>query len=148
MSAFEEEALNTLIASNPGLEATPELILQFIAARAGASGSSPPRAGRSSPDEEEQEPGRGRLADRDGADGWSRSSSRESAFYGRQDTGSRPPSRGPQTPSAFDKRQRSAPLGVVAPPSSWSKPPPAARRKSVDGGRGSALSDSEVRRVL
>jgi hypothetical protein len=128
----EERGLTDILVSNPQLQVTPSVILGFIAARAKETASA-------SPSRSEQ---RGRRS-RSG----SRAGSREPSVAR---TPSRPPSRGPladmsipSTPShsALDKRQRTAPLNA-GPPSSWSKPTPASRRrKSVDGG---GLSDSEV----
>lgn len=132
MNAEELDMLKSLVASNPDLEVTPHMLVQFVAEK---TKTTPPR----SPTEEDSDTtdefnGGGRL---------SRSSSNDSIGT-RKGTGSRPPSRGPpQTPtsSVFDssKRQRSTPLGQ-APPSSWTKRPPPNRRKSDAGSR----SDSEV----
>ncbi|KDQ52645.1 hypothetical protein JAAARDRAFT_183899 [Jaapia argillacea MUCL 33604] len=145
----EEDQLNMLIESNPGLEVTPTVLLQFIAMRTGGSPQHSPHP--ESPHEEDtEEYDRGRSEEWERRDHHSRSSSNESA--GTSVYRSRPSSRGPpvppKTPSAespFDtsRRQRSTPLSKAA-PSSWTKRPlPAARRRSVDGGHGRALSDSE-----
>jgi len=137
--------LKALLASNPGLEVTPQILLGFIAEK---TKHSPPRSPQS--DQEVELPGRGRTEDRDAHDEHARSSSNDSNGTSVHRTpGSRPSSRGPpQTPtsaqgsSPFDtsRRQRSTPLGNNA-PSSWTKrPAPAHRRKSDAGSR----SDSEV----
>jgi hypothetical protein len=150
MDSDEMDMLKALLASNPGVEVTPQTLLQFIAAR---TKHSPRESPHSSPND--SDPGlpdnRGRTEQRHG-EGTSRSSSNESAgsSYSRP-TGSRRPSRGPpQTPkgpSPFDasKRQRSIPLGNNA-PSSWTKPAaPSQRRRSDAGIHGRSSSDSEVR---
>ncbi|KAJ7472688.1 hypothetical protein FB451DRAFT_1089576 [Mycena latifolia] len=132
----EMEMLKALIASNPGMEVTPQVAIAFIAEK---TKHSPPQ----SPPMDEEELPRGREDDRQEHDSRSRSSSRDSTNTHRNL--SRPPSRGaPQTPrsaaSPFDtsRRQRSTPLGVSA-PSSWAKRPPHHRRKSDAGSK----SDSE-----
>ncbi|KZT23119.1 hypothetical protein NEOLEDRAFT_1180343 [Neolentinus lepideus HHB14362 ss-1] len=158
----EEEQLNQLIESNPGLEVTPQVLIEFIAMRAAAKARE--EAAEVNRDNEQQEMQereeeggedsegeRGRSEYWEGGDGYrSRSSSEDSG--GTSVYRSRPPSRGPpvppKTPGApttpFDgtRRQRTTPLG---PPSSWTakRPVPASRRKSVDGGHSRALSDSE-----
>jgi hypothetical protein len=131
--------LKELIASNPGMQVTPQVAIAFIAEK---TKHSPPQ----SPPMDEEELPRGREEERDYDDSHSRSSSSDSV--GTHRNHSRPPSRGaPQTPksasSPFDtsRRQRSTPLGGVAAPSSWAKRPPHHRRKSDAGSR----SDSEVR---
>ncbi|TFK36663.1 hypothetical protein BDQ12DRAFT_706206 [Crucibulum laeve] len=139
LSDSELDMLKGVLASNPGLEVTPQILLQFIAEK---TKSSPPRSPSS---EEEQLPGRGRTEERDNTEQQHRSSSSGSDAGYYQGPHSRPPSRGPQTPgygkSPFDteRRQRSTPLTNAA-PSSWAKrPAPAHRRKSDAGSR----SDSE-----
>ncbi|KAJ6620038.1 hypothetical protein B0H10DRAFT_1876306 [Mycena sp. CBHHK59/15] len=134
----EMDMLKTLIASNPGMQVTPQVAIAFIAEK---TKHSPPQ----SPPMDEEELPRGREEDRGEYDSHSRSSSTDSISTSVHRNGSRPPSRGPpQTPrsaaSPFDasRRQRSTPLGVVA-PSSWAKRPPQHRRKSDAGSR----SDSE-----
>ncbi|KIJ94208.1 hypothetical protein K443DRAFT_365473 [Laccaria amethystina LaAM-08-1] len=142
LSEDELTLLKSLLADNPGLEVTPQILLQFIAEKTRAS---PPRSPNTD-DDMQLLPMRGRAEDRDGYSPYHRSSSNESngASYYRS-SGSRASSRGPQTPnnpkSPFDaeRRQRSTPLANNA-PSSWSKrPAPAHRRKSDAGSR----SDSE-----
>jgi hypothetical protein len=135
LSPEEVTMLQALLDSNPGLEVTPPMLLQFIAQKTKASPPRSPTEGKSSEDESR------------GGRGHSKSSSNESngsAYY--QGSQSRPPSRGPMTPSAVkspldsERRQRSTPLHT-APPSTWGKRPlPAGRRKSDAGSR----SDSEV----
>ena len=128
LSPKEVTMLQELLDSNPGLEVTPPMLLQFIAQKTNVS---PP-----SSEEDENRGGRGH----------SKSLSNESngsAYH--KGSHSRPPSRGPMTPSVkspldSERRQRSTPLHT-APPSTWGKRPlPAGRRKS-DAGRS---SDSEV----
>lgn len=163
--------LKALLATNPGIEVTPQVLLQFIAEKTKHSPRESPgknqhnrrqlseQSPEDSPQEDEDEEGgdatlqgnRGRKPFARGTSS-SRSSSRSSAGTSRLP--SRPPSVPPKTPvsapsSAFDtsRRQRSTPLSVTA-PSSWTKrPTPASRRKSVDGGSRSssrASSDTEV----
>ncbi|KAJ7614110.1 hypothetical protein FB45DRAFT_842656 [Roridomyces roridus] len=134
MAPDEMDLLKALIASNPGMQVTPQDAIGFIAEK---TRHSPPQ---SPPKVNDEELPRGRNFDRsDGYD--SRSSSSDSTGTHRNQ--SRPPSRGPQTPqsvaSPFDtsRRQRSTPLGAA--PSSWAKRPPHHRRKSDAGSR----SDSE-----
>ena len=126
--------LQQLLAQNPGLEVTPQILLGFIAEKT-----------KSAPTFEEDEQ-RGREEHRRETNhGHARSYSSDSdgASYH-----SRPSSREPVTPSIkspldSERRQRSTPLST-APPSSWSKrPTPAGRRKSDAGSR----SDGEVRHM-
>ena len=144
MTNEEMDLLKMLLASNPGLEVTPQTLITFIAEKTKHSPRNSPNV---SPQKDDVDlPERGRTSDEDSDEDsrQSRSSSRDS-----RRTASRPPSVPPKTPmnSVFDtgKRQRSTPLGGTA-PSSWSKrPAPASRRKSVDGGH--PLSDSEVANI-
>jgi hypothetical protein len=146
MTKQEEESLTQLVEANPGLEVTPDIILQFIMQR--ANFISPPRPESPSDahtieDTDTSISARGRFARRRSRGSYSRDSSQDSDYH--RSSASRPSSRGPsqsQSASALEKRQRTAPL--TAPPSSWAKPPPAARRKSIDGGHSRNLSDSEV----
>jgi len=125
--------LQDLLAQNPGLEVTPQILLGFIAEKTKSN----------IPHDEE----RGREEHRrDAGYGPSRSLSSDSdgtSYY--PGNRSRPPSREPMTPSTkspldSERRQRSTPL-FTGPPSSWSKrPTPAGRRKSDAGSR----SDGEV----
>lgn len=144
----EMAMLKQILVNNPGIEVTPQTLLQFVAER---TKHSPRDSPNDSPVEEDATitDDRGRhLSSR--STNHSRSSSRGSGGTSR--VISRPPSVPPKTPttttgSAFDtsRRQRTTPLDAQ-PPSSWSKrPAPANRRKSVDGGSNRALSDSEVR---
>lgn len=148
MTNDETDLLKQLLASNPGLEVTPQILLQFIAEK---TKHSPQASPQSSPSEADMNIwGRGRAEERDTSGVYSRSSSNESIGSSVYRPPSRPPSRGqPQTPtstkgpSPFDtsRRQRSTPLSTNV-PSSWNKrPAPAHRRKSDAGSR----SDSEVR---
>ena len=161
----EMEMLRMLLATNQGIEVTPQVLLQFIAERTrhsprGSPGKdtnacaqqpslldSPQNLPAAEDDDVTLHSNRGRALA--GGASSSRSSSRSSA-----DTSylpSRPPSVPPKTPinappSAFDttRRQRTTPLSGTA-PSSWPRrPAPASRRKSVDGGSNRALSDTEV----
>lgn len=151
LSDEETAMLQALLAQNPGLEVTPQILLGFIAEK--TKHSTPPRSpgandsfegnGHDGEDEyDHEEDQRGREDQR--GSGHSRSLSNDSdgtSYY----PGSRPSSRGPTTPSMkspldSDRRQRSRPL-AVAPPSSWPKrPTPAGRRKSDAGNK----SDSDV----
>ncbi|RPD60129.1 hypothetical protein L227DRAFT_107788 [Lentinus tigrinus ALCF2SS1-6] len=142
MTRDEEEQLTSLLASNPGIQVTPQVLIQFIAMQTTMSPrhspeGSPPPSSAAEADYDE----RGRSEDRDYDGMNSRSSSMDStATYYRSS------SRGPQTPrdSVFDsgRRQRTTPLNTRAAPSSWSRRPPPSRRKS-DAGHSRALSDSE-----
>jgi hypothetical protein len=144
----EMDALKEILASSPGIEVTPQILLQFVAER---TRHSPRDSPDNSPLEEDVT-----LPDDRGRNPFSRSTnhSRSSSrgSVGTSRVSSRPPSVPPKTPntatsSAFDtsRRQRTTPLDAQ-PPSSWSKrPAPASRRKSIDGGSQRALSDSEVR---
>ena len=127
---------------SPGLEATPDIILQLVAMRTSSS--------QQIDSEDLSNAGwdRGRGDERDHQGRHSRSSS---------NGGSQPPSRPssrvggvPRTPGAKDspfdaqKRQRSTPLAPVA-PSSWTRRPVApGRRKSDASNYGRPTSDSEV----
>ncbi|KAL4064609.1 hypothetical protein J3A83DRAFT_4273272 [Scleroderma citrinum] len=159
----EMEMLRTLLVTNPGIEVTPQVLLQFIAERTRHSPRespgkdkdartqqhpSPTDSPHSSPVADDEDitlhSDRGRELFTRGASS-SRSSSQSSGG-----TPYRPPSVPPKTPinpppSAFDtsRRQRTTPLAGTA-PSSWTRrPAPASRRKSVDGGSNRALSDTE-----
>ena len=123
----EMDQMVTLVQNAPGLEATPEMLLQIVAQR---SVSSP----------EQHSPGEQPRGREDERRGGRQSRSSSAGSDGTYYHGSRPPSRGPGVPpSPFDsqKRQRAAPLGGTA-PSSWAnkRPVAPARRKS--------LSDNEV----
>ncbi|KAG1852942.1 hypothetical protein C8R48DRAFT_346450 [Suillus tomentosus] len=142
----EMDKLKEILASSPGIEVTPQILLQFVAERARHSPRDSPN---DSPLEEDVT-----LPDDRGRNPFSpntnHSRSHSRGSVGTSRVTSRPPSVPPKTPntatsSAFDtsRRQRTTPLDVQ-PPSSWSKrPAPASRRKSIDGGSQPALSDSE-----
>ncbi|KAG2364561.1 hypothetical protein BDR07DRAFT_1482342 [Suillus spraguei] len=142
----EMGALKAILASSPGIEVTPQILLQVVAER---TRNSPRDSPNNSPLEEDVT-----LPDDRGRNPFSRSTnhSRSSSIVsvGASRVPSRPPSVPPKTPntsisSAFDtsRRQRTTPL-EAQPPSSWAKrPAPASRRKSIDGGSQPALSDSE-----
>ncbi|KAI6025457.1 hypothetical protein EDC04DRAFT_241236 [Pisolithus marmoratus] len=172
LSDEEMVMLRALLASNPGIEVTPQVLLQFIAERTrnsprgspGKDGHAQPEPQRhspsiqsddhdSSPDEDGQDrtvhANRGRDPFAHGVSS-SRSSSQSSGGTSR--IPSRPPSVPPKTPvnapppSAFDtsRRQRTTPLAVAA-PSSWTRRPlPAGRRRSLDGTSSRASSDTEA----
>ncbi|CCL98646.1 uncharacterized protein FIBRA_00648 [Fibroporia radiculosa] len=143
MTREEEDQLISLLETNPGLAVTPQVLLQFIAMRTTFSPHHSPEG--SPPADASDFEERGRIDGREYDEGHSRSSSRDStgtSIY-------RPSSRGPpKTPtnreSPFDtsRRQRSTPLGNIA-PSSWTRRPPPSRRKSDAGSHSRALSDSE-----
>ena len=148
----EKATFMQIVDESPGLEVTPDIILQLVAMRTSSS-----NADEHSPTSDEWN--RGRADERDTQGQHSRSSSSGSTgTYYRPAPGSRPssrpPSRGvggaPRTPgskdSPFDaqKRQRSAPLAPIA-PSSWSRRPAApGRRKSDASNHGRPASDTEV----
>ena len=123
--------LQKLLLANPGLEVTPQILLQFIAEK---TKSSPPRSPGYEEEDDEYDGFRHKRTTSNDSDGTS---------Y-QPGSHSRPPSRGPMTPGAkspldSERRQRSTPL-VANPPSSWSKrPTPHNRRKSDAGSR----SDNE-----
>lgn len=145
----EEDQLTQLIETNPGLNVTPQLLLQFIAMRTTISPHHSP--GDSPPYNANDLDERGRPDDRDeDHPGYSRSSSRDSTGTSVYRSSSRGPSVPSKTPAArespFDaaRRQRSAPLVKDAAPSSWTRRPPPSRRRSDAGQHNRALSDSEV----
>lgn len=154
MSKSEEDQLNELIKSNPGLEVTPQILIQFIAMR-----TTLPPSPKDTPEGSPQPDGwegsdRGRTEEKVEYEYYnrSRSSSRGSIGTSVYRPQSRPPSRGPPLPpktptrdSPFDvsRRQRTQPLNPA--PSSWARRPPPARRKSDAGSHSRASSDSEVR---
>ena len=142
MTRDEEEQLTSLIASNPGLQVTPQVLIQFIAMQTTVSphhspDDSPPQSSTAADFDE-----RGRSEDRDYDGMNSRSSSRDSTatYYRSSSRGPPPP---PKTPFDSGRRQRTTPLNNNIAPSSWSRRPPPSRRKS-DAGHSRALSDSEV----
>ncbi|KAI0034754.1 hypothetical protein K488DRAFT_44761 [Vararia minispora EC-137] len=124
MTREEQQQFIDLLDQQPDLQATPDLLLGFVAMRTSQS-----------PETMSGDGARGRGDERT-AGRQSRSSSANSngTYYAGSRPPSRPPSRGSAVPpSPFDaqKRQRNAPLGSTA-PSSWAKRPVApARRKSV-----------------
>ncbi|PPQ92590.1 hypothetical protein CVT25_007282 [Psilocybe cyanescens] len=134
LSEEETAALRDLVNQHQGIQVTPPLLLQLVAEKTKAV--TPPRSPMHDSNSSEDE--------RDGY-GHTRTLSNESTGTSyRPDPHSRPPSRGPTTPSSLkspldsDRRQRSTPLNSA--PSSWAKrPTPAGRRKSDAGNR----SDSE-----
>ena len=132
MSGEEVTMFEALLKNNPGLEVTPQIILNFIEEKTKIH---PPRSPGNSDDDTALK-------------GHSRSSSIDSNDVFHLDPNIRPPSRGPQTPAPIkspldsQRRQRSTPLAA---PSSWStKRPIPARRKSDAGSR----SDSDVCSLL
>ncbi|KAH9053804.1 hypothetical protein EDB87DRAFT_1649553 [Lactarius vividus] len=150
----EKATFMQIVDESPGLEVTPDIILQLVAMRTSSGPQTNPE--EHSPIADEWT--RGRADERDTHGQHSRSSSSGSTgTYYRPTPGSRPPSRPPsrgvggtpRTPgskdSPFDaqKRQRSAPLAPVA-PSSWTRRPPApGRRKSDASNNGRPMSDTE-----
>ena len=125
MSGEEVAMFEALLKNNPGLEVTPQIILNFIEEKAKIY----PRSPGNSDDDTAAHKGRSRTSSIDSND---------------VDSNIRPPSRGPQTPAPIkspldsQRRQRSTPLAA---PSSWStKRPVPSRRKSDAGSR----SDSDV----
>lgn len=153
MSKEEENQLTQFLASNDGIEATPKVLVEFIALRTTTTETTAEEAfvAASVSDEgsdNESPDDRGRVEDRGYYNQNSRSSSTDSIGTSVYRPMSRPASRGPPTTpngnsdSVFDtsKRQRSTPLAA---PSSWAKRPPPAHRRKSDAGRNS--SDSEVR---
>ncbi|KAI9511906.1 hypothetical protein F5148DRAFT_181687 [Russula earlei] len=143
-----------IVDASPGVEATPDTILQLVAMRT-CSGQQIHSEGHPVSTEDWI---RGRADERNLYGGHSRSSSNSSTGehhrHARSSrSSSRPPSRAaggiPRTPGAKDspfdaqKRQRSTPLGPVA-PSSWTRRPAApGRRKSDASNHGRPMSDSE-----
>ncbi|KAI0260455.1 hypothetical protein BC834DRAFT_546297 [Gloeopeniophorella convolvens] len=142
-----------IVAASPGVEATPDTILQLVAMRTSSGSQSNPEEHNASLDGGE----RGRTGERDHHRHSRSSSSASTGTYYQPTSDSRPPSRPssrgaggvPRTPgskeSPFDaqKRQRSIPLGPVA-PSSWTRRPAApGRRKSDASNHGRPTSDSE-----
>ncbi|KZV67327.1 hypothetical protein PENSPDRAFT_688229 [Peniophora sp. CONT] len=115
----EMDQMVNFVQSTPGLEVTPEMLLQVVAQRSAGSPEQSPAGEQPRGREDQREAGRHSRSSSAGSDG---------TYY----HGSRPPSRGPPVPpSPFDaqKRQRSQPLAA---PSSWAKRPVApARRKSL-----------------
>ena len=133
MSGEEVAMFEALLKNNPGLEVTPQIILNFIEEKTKIH---PLRSPENSDD------------DTAAHKGHSRSSSIESNDAFLLDSNISPPSRGPQTPAPIkspldsQRRQRSTPLAA---PSSWStKRPIPSRRKSDAGSR----SDSDVCSLL
>ena len=162
----EMEMLRTLLATNHGIEVTPQVLLQLIAERTRHSPrespgkdtnacapqpsllDSPQNLPVPEDDDVTLHNNRGQALFAGGA------SSSRSSSWSSGDTSyfpSRPPSVPPKTPinappSAFDTtgRKRTTPLSGTA-PSSWARrPAPASRRESVDGGSNRALIDTEV----
>ncbi|KAI0342594.1 hypothetical protein BDW22DRAFT_1357031 [Trametopsis cervina] len=159
ISKDEEEQLVHVLDTNPGIEVTPQMLLQFIAQRTEVS---PDNSSDESPSSGGHEVvlARGRPGEKTEYVSYSRSRSSSqdaigaSVYTGRPTSRppSRPPSRGsssgpPKTPfareSPFDTsaRQRTTPL--VNAPSSWARRPPPSRRKSDAGSHSRAVSDSE-----
>ncbi|KAI0067221.1 hypothetical protein BV25DRAFT_1987669 [Artomyces pyxidatus] len=146
ISAAEMEKLMEVLDTTHDLPVTPDLILQFVAMR--SSGS--PKASPDNPSGNEEWE-RGRAEDREFGRHSRSSSNGSNGTYYQPSSSSRPPSRGPAPPktpnmkeSPFDvqKRQRTTPLGAVA-PSSWSKRPVAPSRRKSDAGHNRSVSDSE-----
>jgi hypothetical protein len=134
LSDEETSMLQELLAQNPGLEVTPQILLGFIAEKTKST----------TPAHDEERGREDRRSDAGYGHSRSLSSDSDGTSY-HPGNRSRPSSRGPMTPSTkspldSERRQRSTPLTTV-PPSSWTKrPTPAGRRKSDAGSR----SDGEV----
>jgi hypothetical protein len=129
MSGEEVAMFEALLKHNPGLEVTPQIILNFIEEKAKIH---PPRSPGNSDD------------DTAAHKGHSRSSSIESNDMFHLDSSIGPPQTPAPIKSPLDsqRRQRSTPLAA---PSSWStKRPVPSRRKSDAGSR----SDSDVCSLL
>ena len=163
----EMEMLRTLLATNQGIEVTPQVLLQFIAERTRHSPRESPGkdtnacapqpslldSSQNLPVAEDDDvtlhSNRGQALFAGGTPS-SHSSSRSSGDTSYLPS---PPPRvlAPKTPinappSVFDttQRKRMTPLSGTA-PSSWARrAAPASRRESVDGGSNRALSDTEV----
>ncbi|TFK69932.1 hypothetical protein BDN72DRAFT_767273 [Pluteus cervinus] len=145
MTEEETGMLEKLLASNPGLEVTPQILLGFVAGR---TKHTPPRS--PAPESDLDLPGRGRSEDRtefthsrsssgdsSGTSSYPMSQSRRSSLGPPHTPGTS--SKGP-SPFDTERRQRSTPLNNAA-PSSWSKRPVAAHRRKSDAG---SRSDSDV----
>ena len=133
LSSEEMDMLKALLASNPGLEVTPQILMDFIAEKTKHAPSGSPANDNVANHDAERPPEDPSSDESNGS------------ISGPAGSHSRPPSRGGSTKySPFDaeRRQRTQPLTTA--PSSWNsrRPPPASRRKSIDAG---SRSDSEVR---
>ncbi|KAF8694550.1 hypothetical protein AX14_002010 [Amanita brunnescens Koide BX004] len=131
LSSDEMDMLKALLASNPGLEVTPQILMDFIAEKTKHAHSRSPADDNVADQDAERPP---EDPSSDGSNG---------SIGIHANSHSRPPSRGGSTKySPFDaeSRQRTQPLTTA--PSSWNsrRPPPASRRKSIDAG---SRSDSE-----
>ncbi|KAI9454394.1 hypothetical protein BJY52DRAFT_1427326 [Lactarius psammicola] len=137
----EKATFMQIVDESPGLEVTPDIILQLVAMR--TSSGQQNNSEEHSPITDEWN--RGRADERDTHGQHSRSSSNGSTgTYYRPTPGGTPRTPGSKD-SPFDaqKRQRSAPLAPVA-PSSWTRRPPApGRRKSDASNNGRPMSDTE-----
>ncbi|KAF8627304.1 hypothetical protein AX15_004444 [Amanita polypyramis BW_CC] len=133
MSSEEMDMLKALLASNPGLEVTPRILLDFIAEKTRHALPRSPSHDNAADHQDMERPQDDPLSDE--------SSGSLSVSAGSH---SRPPSRagGLTKSSPFDteRRQRSQPLTTA--PSSWNnrRPLPAGRRKSIDA---DSRSDSD-----
>lgn len=138
LSDEEAAMLQNIIEQHTDIEVTTPLLMQLVAekTKAGTPPASPRRDSDSRSSGEEDSTGDDYAR--------SRTSSNESMGDGQYPRPmSRPPSRGPTTPSIkspldSERRQRSTPLNA---PSSWSKRPTRAGRRKSDAGN---RSDSEV----
>ncbi|TFK27476.1 hypothetical protein FA15DRAFT_723927 [Coprinopsis marcescibilis] len=149
LSPSEMQQFRDLLDSHQGLQLSPSMLSNFLAAKRKMTSSTTNESGSPSADSPPPLPPKDRGSPSelfvDGDEDTDHSSSNESSHG---NSSSRPPSRsGPQTPSALkspldaERRQRSTPLNSGGrPPSSWPKrPTPASRRKSDAGNR----SDSD-----
>ncbi|KAK2459883.1 hypothetical protein APHAL10511_008083 [Amanita phalloides] len=129
LSPDEMDMLKALLASNPGLQVTPQILLDFIAEKTKHAPSPFDSAADYDAERPPDDPSSDEL---------------NTSFPPPAGSHSRPPSRasGPTKYSPLDteRRQRSQPLTTA--PSSWNskRPLPAGRRKSIDAG---SRSDSE-----
>jgi hypothetical protein len=149
----DEEQLKLVVAGIPDAPVGPSFLSGFIAKVTGMgvdeesnSTTENDSVHASLPSLPTEEEARGRdSAQQTPVPGKSRATSRDSQITSFQ-VGDAPPAT-PKPPSVFDVRQRSTPLGAVAPPSSWNaKPTPASkRRRSSVGSIGSrTTTDTEV----
>lgn len=134
MSGEEVAMFEALLKHNPGLEVTPQIILNFIEEKTKIH--LPPSSPGNSDDDT--------AVHEDYKDHSPSSSNESNDVLFRPDPHSRPPSRGPQTPAPMkspldsQRRQRSTPLTA---PSSWSTKRPVPLRRKSDAG---SHSDSDV----
>ena len=140
----EESKLNDFVDSNPGLEITPNILLNFlhVLTQISASANSSAVVNNEEPIELEDEGREDDWADNSGPS--SRSSSRGPAPLPAPPPKTPNSARFPESPFDSSRRKRTAPLQHAA-PSSWnSKRVPSTRRRSDAGNYGHGGSDNEV----